>query len=90
MTTHTTHFLLNLFTAIVGATVPSVILGNSRGTAVPGLEMPAIGLGTGAYSNNPAVSGFFLHVVVFQRPLAKSPYITPLYQAGRVQWISGV
>lgn len=59
MTTHTTHFLLNLFTAIVGATVPSVILGNSRGTAVPGLEMPAIGLGTGAYSNNPAVSGFF-------------------------------
>jgi hypothetical protein len=40
---------------LVSAAVPTVILGNSRGTAVPGLEMPAIGLGTGAYSNNAAV-----------------------------------
>jgi hypothetical protein len=32
--------------------VPTVAL---RNAAVPGLTMPAIGLGTGAYSNNPAV-----------------------------------
>ena len=35
--------------------VPNVLLGNTRGTAQPGLLMPAIGLGTGAYSNNNAV-----------------------------------
>ena len=41
--------------AAVAAAVPTVLLGNTRGTAQPGLLMPAIGLGTGAYSNNPAV-----------------------------------
>ena len=46
------------FTAAAAAAapaVPTVPLGNSRGTAQPGLTMPAIGLGTGAYSDNAAV-----------------------------------
>ena len=37
------------------ALIPSVTLGNERGTAQPGLMLPAIGLGTGAYSNDPTV-----------------------------------
>ena len=44
-----------LLPCFASALVPNVELGNSRGTAVPGLLMPAIGLGTGAYSNNAAV-----------------------------------
>ena len=37
------------------AIIPNILLGNSRGTAVPGLLMPALGLGTGAYSNDASV-----------------------------------
>ena len=37
-----------LITAAVAVVVPNVVLGNSRGTAVPGLLLPAVGLGTGA------------------------------------------
>jgi diketogulonate reductase-like aldo/keto reductase len=37
--------------AAVAAAIPNVMLGNDRGTAQPGLLMPAIGLGTGAYSD---------------------------------------
>ena len=44
-----------LISTVVGVMVPNVVLGNSRGTAIPGLQMPAVGLGTGAYSNNAAV-----------------------------------
>jgi diketogulonate reductase-like aldo/keto reductase len=46
---------LVLAAAASAAGVPSILLGNDRGTAQPGLMMPAIGLGTGAYSDNPAV-----------------------------------
>jgi diketogulonate reductase-like aldo/keto reductase len=40
--------------AAAAAPVPNVYLGNNRGTAQPGLLMPAIGLGTGGYSDNNA------------------------------------
>ena len=48
-------FLATATYAFPSIPVPNVMLGNSRGTAQPGLLLPAVGLGTGAYSNNPAV-----------------------------------
>ncbi len=48
-------FILATVCTAITASVPGVLLGNTRGTAQPGLMMPYIGLGTGAYSDNAAV-----------------------------------
>jgi len=47
--------ILSAACLVVTAYVPDVLLGNTRGTAQPGLLMPYIGLGTGAYSDDPSV-----------------------------------
>lgn len=41
--------------AVGGPTAPTVPVVALKNSAAPGQSMPAIGLGTGAYSDNPAV-----------------------------------